>query len=137
MSSALRELLAQLVAFPSVSGRPNSELAGFIAGWLEQRGAAVERVGDPGGGHVNLHAVMGPAGAAAPLLSSHMDVVDVAGQHWSGDPFTLREAGERLVGRGVADMKGFLACSLLAAASPGMTTVVAHSARTCARACTS
>jgi acetylornithine deacetylase len=115
LTSALCELLAQLVAFPSVSGRPNGDLAAFIAGWLEQRGAAVERVCDPGGEHVNLHAVCGPAGAAAPLLSSHMDVVDVAGQHWSGDPFTLREREGRLVGRGVADMKGFLACSLLAA----------------------
>ena len=56
-----------------------------------------------------------PWASAAPLLSSHMDVVDVSRPALERRPFTLREREGRLVGRGMADMKGFLACSLLAA----------------------
>ena len=36
----------------------------------------------------------------------------VAGQAWTTDPFCLERQGERLVGRGACDMKGFLACVL-------------------------
>ncbi|HAO00136.1 MAG TPA: acetylornithine deacetylase, partial [Halomonas sp.] len=43
----------------------------------------------------------------------HTDVVPVAGQPWSSDPFTLRDGGDgRLYGRGTCDMKGFIACAL-------------------------
>ena len=41
----------------------------------------------------------------------------VDGQAWSGDPFTLRREQGRLLARGAADMKGFVACCL--AAVPG------------------
>jgi acetylornithine deacetylase len=115
LTEGLRKLLARLVAFPSVSGRPNGEIAGFIAGWLEERGATVRRIADPTGLHENLFASCGRADDPAPMLSAHMDVVDVAGQDWSGDPFVLREHVGRFVGRGTADMKGFLTCALLAA----------------------
>jgi acetylornithine deacetylase len=46
------------------------------------------------------------------VLSGHTDVVPVAGQHWSSDPFTLAERDGRLYGRGTADMKGFVAVCL-------------------------
>ena len=36
----------------------------------------------------------------------------VAGQAWSADPFKLRRQGERLIGRGAVDMKGFDAVCL-------------------------
>jgi acetylornithine deacetylase len=42
-------------------------------------------------------------------------VVPVEGQAWTSDPFTVRRDGDRLYGRGVADMKGFIACALAAA----------------------
>ncbi len=41
-----------------------------------------------------------------------------AGQAWSGDPWTLRTSGSRVIGRGATDMKGFLACCL--SALPGI-----------------
>jgi acetylornithine deacetylase len=50
-------------------------------------------------------------------LSGHVDVVPVAGQAWTGDPFRLRRDGGRLIGRGTSDMKGFVAAML--AAVPG------------------
>ena len=46
------------------------------------------------------------------ILSGHTDVVPVAGQDWDADPFTLRVEGTRAYGRGVCDMKGFLAVAL-------------------------
>ena len=41
------------------------------------------------------------------LLSGHTDVVPVAGQDWSSDPFRLRVEDGRAYGRGAVDMKGF------------------------------
>ena len=46
------------------------------------------------------------------MLSGHTDVVPVAGQEWTSDPFALAERDGRLVGRGTCDMKGFVACAL-------------------------
>jgi acetylornithine deacetylase len=43
------------------------------------------------------------------VLSGHMDVVPAGGPEWRSDPFAMQEAGDRYVGRGTADMKGFLA----------------------------
>ena len=36
----------------------------------------------------------------------------MAGQPWDSDPFQLKEEDGRLIARGSADMKGFLACTL-------------------------
>jgi acetylornithine deacetylase len=54
------------------------------------------------------------------MLSGHMDVVPAEEPDWRSDPFTLTEAEDRLVGRGSADMKGFLALAAnrLAAIDP-------------------
>jgi acetylornithine deacetylase len=46
------------------------------------------------------------------LLSGHTDVVPVAGQSWTSDPFTVRRDGSRFFGRGTCDMKGFDAVCL-------------------------
>lgn len=106
-------LLARLVAFPSVAGQPNGEIAGFIAGWLRDHGVECREVAGEGG-RVGLLAQTGRGEGV--LLAAHMDVVAVAGQGWTADPWTLTEQGGRLVGRGAADMKGFLACAMLAMA---------------------
>lgn len=45
------------------------------------------------------------------LLLGHSDVVP-AGPGWTGDPFTVRQTGGRLVGRGTTDMKGGLAAAI-------------------------
>jgi len=38
-----------------------------------------------------------------------MDVVPALEADWRSDPFALMDAGDRYVGRGTADMTGFLA----------------------------
>src|SRR5487761_2366517 len=46
------------------------------------------------------------------VLSGHTDVVPVDGQPWTTDPFVATLKGDRLYGRGVADMKSFAAIAL-------------------------
>ena len=41
------------------------------------------------------------------VLSGHTDVVPVAGQSWTSDPFTLRREVSAFMARGACDMKGF------------------------------
>lgn len=41
------------------------------------------------------------------MLAGHTDTVPVDGQEWSSDPFTAEIRGDRLYGRGAADMKAF------------------------------
>ncbi len=106
-------LLARLVAFPNVAGLPNGAIAGFITGWLREHGVECREVTGEGG-RIGLLAQAGQGEGV--LLAAHMDVVEVAGQDWTGDPWTLRERDGRLIGRGAADMKGFLACAMLAMA---------------------
>jgi acetylornithine deacetylase len=113
-----RELLERLVAFPSVAGGPNGEIAAFVQGWLGERGVACDAVaGD--GGRVNLLARRGPADVPGVMLAAHMDVVPADADGWSGDPWRLERQGDRLAGRGSVDMKGFLACAMTAIAGAG------------------
>ena len=46
------------------------------------------------------------------MLSGHTDVVPVDGQPWTTNPFEATWVGDRLHGRGVADMKSFCATGL-------------------------
>jgi acetylornithine deacetylase len=109
------QLLERLVAFPSVSDRSNLDIIAFVRDYLAGRGFEVLLVEDSEGKKANLFARLGPADRKGVILSSHSDVVPVAGQAWTSDPFTLIARGERLFGRGTTDMKAFVACSLRAA----------------------
>lgn len=109
----LREELAALVAFPSVSSRPMDALADHVAQRCVDLGMTVERV-EHAPGKVNLIATAGPAGTDGLVLSGHMDVVPTENQPWSSDPFMLTERDGRLYGRGAADMKGFFASTFAA-----------------------
>ncbi len=54
------------------------------------------------------------------ILSGHMDVVPADEPEWCSDPFAMADGNDRYVGRGTADMKGFLALAAnrLAAVRP-------------------
>lgn len=105
-------LLRSLLAFDTQSFRSNLGLIGFVRDHLAGHGVASRLVPDEEGGKANLWAVIGPADRPGLVLSGHTDVVPVAGQAWSGDPFVPRLRDGRVYGRGAADMKGFLACCL-------------------------
>jgi acetylornithine deacetylase len=109
--------LARLVAFPTVSSRPNAALCAWLAERCEALGFVVERFEDPEqAGKATLICRAGPEGEDGLVLSGHLDVVPTEGQPWRSDPFALRAAAGRLYGRGTADMKGFVAATLAALA---------------------
>ena len=56
----------------------------------------------------------GPWVAGGVVLSGHSDVVPVAGQAWTSDPWTVTERDGRLYGRGTCDMKGYVALAVWA-----------------------
>ena len=105
-------LLAQLVAFDSDSSKSNLPLVDFVESWLKQQGIAFVTAHNARGDKAAIMASVGPMVSGGIALSGHTDVVPVAGQAWSSDPFTLRREGSRLFGRGTCDMKGFDAVAL-------------------------
>ncbi len=107
-----REFLERLVAFDTTSAKPNLPLLDFVAGYLEGHGVRSGRVFDETGAKANLWATIGPDKPGGVVLSGHTDVVPVTGQSWDSDPFSVVERDGRLVGRGTADMKAFLAVAL-------------------------
>lgn len=109
------EILDRLIAFPTVSRDPNIALIHYARDLLAAAGIESEIIPDADGGKANLHATIGPKDRPGVMLSGHTDVVPVEGQAWTSDPFRLTERDGRLIGRGTADMKGFVACALAAA----------------------
>jgi acetylornithine deacetylase len=106
------EILGDLVAFPSVSGRPNGDIIGYIKSYLETHGIEALLDVTDDGTQLNLFATIGPAIDGGIILSGHTDVVPAAASGWTSDPFTLRRDNGRLYGRGAVDMKGFVAIAL-------------------------
>jgi acetylornithine deacetylase len=110
------EILDRLIGFATVSRDSNLALVEYARDLLAACGVRSRLYFDASGGKANLYASVGPEDRGGVLLSGHTDVVPVDGQNWSADPFRLRERQGRLFGRGAADMKGFIACALRAAA---------------------
>lgn len=106
-------ILAELLAFDTVSAKPNRALMDRVAEILAGAGIASTLIPTADGGKANLYASTGPAGAGV-MLSGHTDVVPVEGQDWTHPPFAMTEKDGRLYGRGAADMKGFVACAIAA-----------------------
>jgi len=115
LAARAAEILADLVAFDTTSRRSNLELIAYAEQRLAPLGAALRRVGNADGSKANLIARIGPEAEGGVVLSGHTDVVPVDGQPWTSDPFTLARRDGRFYGRGVADMKAFLALALAAA----------------------
>ncbi|MBZ6078543.1 acetylornithine deacetylase [Microvirga puerhi] len=107
MSLSPREMLARLIAFPSVSTTSNLDIIHFARDWLKGAGIESHLVPSPAGDKANLYATIGPQVEGGIVLSGHTDVVPVEGQEWTSDPWILTERDGRLYGRGTTDMKGF------------------------------
>ncbi|MBD3676831.1 MAG: acetylornithine deacetylase [Rhodobacteraceae bacterium] len=105
-------LLGDLIGFPTVSSESNYDLIAYLANRLEQAGARVDVQMDEWGHKANLFATLGPEGDGGIVLSGHSDVVPVADQDWSSDPFEMIEHEGKLFGRGACDMKGFIAAAV-------------------------
>ena len=110
----VEDILARLIAFPTVVGTPNGAIVDWISDYCQSAGAAVTVLPGPEGDRSNLFVTIGPRERQGYVISGHMDVVPAGEAEWSSDPFLLRRDGDRLYGRGTTDMKGFLACALAA-----------------------
>lgn len=104
--------IARLIGFDTTSRNSNRALIDHARTTLAALGARIRLTTDATGTKQNLFATLGPGDGPGLLLSGHTDTVPVDGQAWSGDPFTLRRTDDRIVGRGVVDMKGFVAIVL-------------------------
>jgi acetylornithine deacetylase len=105
-------ILAALIRIDTTSRESNIPLIAWVEDYLDGFGIPHSRVDYEGGRKTNLYATIGPDVAGGIVLSGHTDVVPVDGQDWRSNPFELVERGDRLFGRGTADMKGFLAVAL-------------------------
>jgi acetylornithine deacetylase len=104
-------LLARLIGFDTTSRTSNLLLADFLCEYLERRDVRILRNPSADGTKTNLVVMVGPemSDRGGLILSGHMDVVPAEEPDWRSDPFTMLDVSDRYVGRGTADMKGFLA----------------------------
>lgn len=107
-------ILERLVDFDTTSDKSNLDLIGYVTELLAGNGIESRLHWNDDRSKANLVATAGPSGGdrLGILWSGHTDVVPVRGQNWSADPFQLRLTDDLAVGRGTADMKGFIACCL-------------------------
>lgn len=106
-----RGLLARLIGFDTTSRASNLPLADFLCDYVQRRGVRIMRNPSADGTKTNLIMMAGPESSDREglVLSGHMDVVPAEESDWRSDPFTMTDGGDRYIGRGTADMKGFLA----------------------------
>ena len=109
------QILKKLISFDTVSSNSNLELLSFCEKILKDAGAKITLIKNKEGTKGNLFATIGPSDKPGIILSGHTDVVSVKEQTWATNPFKLTEKNNKLYGRGTADMKSFVACSLYAA----------------------
>jgi acetylornithine deacetylase len=105
-------ILQTLIGFDTTSRNSNLALIAWVEEFLAARGLAFTRVANAERDKANLYALIGPSVEGGVILSGHTDVVPVDGQAWDTAPFELTARGDRLYGRGTADMKSFLALVL-------------------------
>lgn len=112
MNSYLYELLERLIAFDTVSTSSDVHAMEYLADHLDQHGlkTALHKTDIARLPQANLVAWLGPPEPDGLIISGHLDTVPFAGQPgWTREPLRLESTDDRLFGRGVTDMKGFLA----------------------------
>ena len=111
------ELTRRLVRIDTVNP-PGNEAAAveLLGGLLEAAGFALRKV-DLAPGRPSLIARLPGTDPEAVALgfTGHVDVVPVGATAWRHDPFGGESDGDRLFGRGTADMKGGVAAMVVAA----------------------
>jgi acetylornithine deacetylase len=118
---AVLEMLAQLIAAPSVSSvspafdMGNRKVVELLANWLDDLGFNTDIIPIPDmPNKANLIAQLGN-GEDGLVLAGHTDTVPYDQTAWRHDPFTLVEEDGKLYGLGTTDMKGFIAIAVEAA----------------------
>lgn len=111
-NTEILEILRNLIGFASVSVRSNLDIIDYIETYLERCGVASSRIPNTTGDKASLLATIGPADRPGVVLSAHTDVVPADECSWASPPFVATKRDNRVIGRGVADMKGFIAVVL-------------------------
>ena len=107
MKEELLNILEELVSFKSIT--PNdSGCQLYVSKYLQHLGFSVnqKKYGD-------VDNLIAKKGSSKPVMAfvGHTDVVPAGNlDEWSTNPFVLEEKNGKLLGRGVADMKGSIAC---------------------------
>src|ERR1700692_659130 len=113
---AAMELIRTLVAFNTTSRDSNMALIDWVRDFLAGHGIDSQLTFDDDRRKANLFATLpasdGNVKERGIVLSGHTDVVPVDGQPWDTNPFVATRIGDRIHGRGVADMKSFSATRL-------------------------
>jgi succinyl-diaminopimelate desuccinylase len=116
------ELCKRPALGPESDGDGEREKADWLRGYIEKLGYGVEEYNAPDervscGHRPNLATVIdGEVDSPKLWIMTHTDVVPPGDPGlWSGDPWTLRVEGDKLIGRGVEDNQGGLVSSLLMA----------------------
>ncbi|MFV0244447.1 MAG: acetylornithine deacetylase [Qingshengfaniella sp.] len=102
-------MIERFIGFDTISRNSNLPLIHFVRDYLAELGIPVTLTHDETGQKANLFATIGPDDRPGIVLSGHTDVVPCEDQDWTSDPFDLARRDDRVIGRGVCDMKGFLA----------------------------
>ena len=108
---SLQDQFAALIAAPSVSctqphwDQSNRAVIDLLASWLAELGFVCE-IQDAAPGKANLLASYG-SGPGGLVLAGHSDTVPFDAALWQSDPLKLTAQGDRWIGLGVCDMKGF------------------------------
>lgn len=107
--------LDRLIGFATESHRSNLKLIDYIADLATKHHIQVRLSHNAETNKANILLTLPAQDGSVDsgiLLSGHTDVVPVAGQDWSNDPFSMVKKEGKLFGRGSCDMKGFIACCL-------------------------
>lgn len=102
------DMIKKLVSFDTTSYLSNKALIDFISEYLQSYGIESTLLFNQEKDKANLMATIGPNVEGGVILSGHTDVVPVAGQAWSTNPFNAEVIGDKLYGRGTCDMKGYI-----------------------------
>ena len=105
-------IIRNLIGFDTTSRESNLELIEYVRHYLAGHGVDSLLVYDDEKSKANLYATLGPKDRPGVCLSGHTDVVPVDGQEWDTEPFSAVLKGDRIFGRGTADMKSFIAIAL-------------------------
>ena len=131
----LANLVAELVRIDS-ENPPGDETAcaEYVCDWFREQGIDVELVRDPYPERPQVAARVG-TGDPTIVFNGHLDVVPAGDpDQWSYPPYAGERVGDRIYGRGSADMRAGLAVGMLATRTlgdilgPGEGSVVFHGA---------
>lgn len=110
-----QEWLNHLISFDTTSRNSNLALISTVESWCQEQQLKAYVLPDETKTKANLLATIPAVDGSTQgglVLTGHTDVVPVDGQTWATDPFQATALGDKVFGRGTADMKGFIAVML-------------------------